>query len=98
MNKKSSGFGINGWSVAIGHGLAHLQHATDRIVRWGFVQMKKQNEDSPEQTACPPSKKKTAKLLRFAKRGVGAGLRTIGLLGESYYERYEQLKQKEKSN
>ena len=76
------------WARVLGLGLAHLQHATDKALSWGFRQLRSAGKKA--------EKKEMNKYLRAAKR-LGKGvLSFLGSAGETYYEKYEDLKRKSK--
>lgn len=67
----------------IGKGYAHVQHAMDRVVEWGFMRMKEQGGAHGEQ----------AKTVTEKATSVGRGvLGFLGTLGDAYYRTYEELK------
>ncbi len=76
----------------IGSGFAHLQHAIDGMADAGFRALKKagtQQKDSPR-------KPEGAAWLRTAKDAGRGTLRFLGEAGESYYQKYDDLKAKKK--
>lgn len=73
----------------LGHGLAHVQHSIDRVCLVGFHTMREMGHVSKKKSDGKHLYKEHAK-----KAGKGM-LRFLGSLGESYYEKYEELKGKE---
>ncbi|PIR48797.1 hypothetical protein COU80_03850 [Candidatus Peregrinibacteria bacterium CG10_big_fil_rev_8_21_14_0_10_55_24] len=86
---QSAGFGIRGWSIALGHGFAHLQDACDRALDWGF----KRITQSAESTALK-SEKSAKRSVATAKGAARGALRFVGWLGNAYYDRYHELKKR----
>ncbi len=67
----------------IGSGLAILQHNFDKLFEWGFKEMKDKSAKK--------NRKKECKVMK-ALRKVGGFL---GIMGEEYYKKYEDLKKKD---
>lgn len=65
----------------LGRGLAVLQHSFDKFFEWGFREMKK-SASKPE--------KNSSKIIRIFKKIGGF----LGVMGEEYYQKYENLKKK----
>ncbi len=74
----------------IGSGFAHLQHAIDGMADAGFRALKK----AGTQTKDSPVKPEGTAWLRTAKNAGRGTLRFLGVAGESYYRKYEELKHK----
>lgn len=68
----------------LGKGLAILQHSFDKLFAWGFSEMKAHSTKT--------TKQKEGRVMK-ALRGLGGFL---GIMGEEYYKKYEELKKKEK--
>jgi len=84
----SPGFSVKGWSSALGHGLAHLQHKIDKLIDLGFKRVGESAQSSVL------NEKNDRKPLNAVKGLTKSGLSFIGTLGQAYYERYEELKAK----
>ena len=69
----------------IGKGLAVLQHNFDKLFEWGFKEIKKQSNKKPES-------KTESGFIKGLKKVGGY----LGVMGEQYYKKYEDLKKKEK--
>ena len=91
MEKKQKpiGFGIRGWSVAIGHGFAHLQDTCDRALDWGFKRITQSAESAALKSECSAKRSVAA-----AKGAARSTLRFVGWLGNAYYDRYHELKKR----
>jgi hypothetical protein len=63
----------------VGTAFAHLQHAFDSVVVWGFRKMRSSGE---VQT------RKSHRLMRIARGTLGI----LGRTGDAYYRKYEELK------
>ncbi len=76
------------WARTLGFSLAHVQDGVDRCVEWGFAKLK-QTGDTPkkEERIRNPYLKNTLQVTRGT-------LGFLGLLGENYYRKYEELKRK----
>lgn len=72
------------WARVLGLSLAHLQHATDKAINYGFRKMRSAGKRKQEP--------ETNKYLRAAKKLGRGTLRFFGSAGETYYEKYEDLK------
>lgn len=66
----------------LGYGLAILQHNFDKFFAWGFEEMKKTSEKKT---------KNSSKFTGVLKKIGGF----LGVMGEEYYRKYEELKKKE---
>lgn len=75
------------WAGLIGGGLAHVQHAVDSAVFWGFRKMRSagESEESSEAAKRHPA-------LRQAQRAGKGLLSFFGEMGDSFYEKYGNLK------
>jgi len=75
------------WAKTLGSGLAHIQHATDKVVVYGLKSMKKAGKT--------PQKDQTKnKYLKTAKTAGRTTLSFFGTLGDSFYNEYEELKKR----
>lgn len=75
------------WAKTLGSGLAHIQHATDKVVVYGLKSMKK--------AGAQPKKDQTKN--KYVKKVKTAGRTTLsflGTLGDSFYNEYEELKKR----
>lgn len=75
----------------IGSGLAHVQHAIDEAADTGFRMLRKAGTKT--ESAPKPEK---SKVLGTLKRTGKNTLRFLGEAGESYYQKYDDLKTKKK--
>ncbi|MBT4119950.1 MAG: hypothetical protein HOG89_00575 [Candidatus Peribacter sp.] len=76
------------WAKTLGSGLAQVQHATDKLVVFGFKSLKKAGKT--------PNKDKTKnKYIKSAKTAGRTTLSFLGTLGDSFYNEYEELKKQE---
>lgn len=66
----------------IGKGFAHVQHGLDKVIAWGFSQMRSTGEQKPKANA------------GRASRFVRGALKTFGKMGDAYYRKYDDLKKK----
>jgi hypothetical protein len=75
------------WAKTLGSGLANVQHATDKLVVFGFKSLKKAGKQ--------PKKDQTKN--KYIKNVKSAGRTTLsffGTLGDSFYNEYEELKKR----
>ena len=75
------------WAKTLGSGLANVQHATDKLVVFGFKSLKKAGKQ--------PKKDQTKN--KYNKNVKSAGRTTLsffGTLGDSFYNEYEELKKR----
>jgi len=77
----------NFWANCIGHCLAHLQNGVDDICEWGFEKMRSVG-DMP----APTGKKHENKYVHNVKKLTKGVLFFIGTVGNSFYDKYEELK------
>ena len=75
------------WAHLLGFALAHVQHNIDRVCLVGFHKIREMGHASKKRK----SDAKHPYKVRAKKAGKGM-LRFLGSMGESYYERYEELK------
>ncbi len=75
------------WAKTLGSALAHAQHTLDTVTVWGFKKMKQAGSDPKKSTL-----KHTYRNLPVSF--VRGTFRFLGLLGESYFKRYNDLKRK----
>ncbi len=64
----------------VGTALAHVQHTMDKVMTWGFKNLK--------DAGASKSKKNDHKAKKYTKKGA----KFIGAVGHSFYEEYEKLK------
>lgn len=77
----------NNWARLVGHGLAHVQNGFDFAADLGFVLLKKAGKGANK-----PPKKDENKYVYQAKRTARNTMRFLGILGDEYYKKYEELK------
>ena len=75
------------WAKTLGACGAHVQHGFDRLCDWGFRELRKAGSNDVIDTEENPH-------LARAKRTGKATLRFLGMLGESYFREYENLKKR----
>ncbi len=66
----------------MGHGLAHLQDVVDRTIAFGFKKMK--------HVGTKKVKEESSKFRRYFRKTAGF----LGEMGSSFYEKYEEIKEK----
>ena len=66
-------------AAMLGRGLAVLQHSFDNLFKWGFTKMKKK----------AIKKEKNPSQFTQVLKKIGGFL---GIMGEEYYKKYEELK------
>jgi hypothetical protein len=69
----------------IGDGLAIFQHSFDKLVEFGFKEIRKQSVKKPKS-------KDQSKIVKCLKKIGGF----FGIMGEEYYRKYEDLKKNDK--
>ena len=79
------------WAQLIGGGLAYAQHAGDCAVTWCFRTLRSAGESRESRQAS-----KRHPVLRGAQRAGKGVLAFLGQLGDSYYEKYGELKSRRK--
>ncbi|OGJ59499.1 hypothetical protein A2881_01440 [Candidatus Peribacteria bacterium RIFCSPHIGHO2_01_FULL_55_13] len=77
----------------IGSGLAHVQHAIDEAADTGFRMLRK----AGTKTESVPKPEKS-RVLGTLKRTGKSTLRFLGETGESYYQKYDDLKNRKKGS
>ncbi|MDA1293026.1 MAG: hypothetical protein O3A81_04575 [bacterium] len=75
------------WAKTLGSGLAHIQHATDKVVVYGLKSMQKVSKEPKIDT----TKNKYLKKVKTVGRTT---VSFFGTLGDSFYNEYEELKKK----
>ncbi len=79
----------------LGYGFAHVQNGLDNLGKWAFHAMK----DLGDQPDTKQKKNDTNNpYIKTAKEAAKGTISFFGNLGESYLEKYEDLKRKEKSD
>lgn len=87
MKKKKQG---NFWADSIGHCLAHLQNGVDDVCEWGFEKMRATGE-----VPTPKMTKNENRYLYGAKKLGKGTLSFLGNIGDSFYDKYGELKKKD---
>lgn len=82
----------NFWARSIGHCLAHLQNGVDDICEWGFKTMRSTGE-APD----PKMRKGENKYLYGARRAGKGALSFLGNVGDSFYDKYGELKKDDRT-
>lgn len=81
-------------ATLLGHGYAHVQHLMDKGIEWGLGKMKQSERTMREERS---GKREEKVLLKRTKRVVRSILGLVGTAGTAYYEKYSELKSRERS-
>lgn len=84
---------VSAWANVIGGSYAYLQHGMDKVIEWGFAQMKKA-ADAPKVPAKEPKNPYVAN----AKNATQKTLRFLGATGRAYYDTYRDLKKRDQAS
>jgi len=89
MAKKSGNF----WASTVGHSLAHLQDGIDDVCKWGFKKMRCAGEKEM------PKKKNNENKYVYGAKKLGKGaIGFLGNIGDSFYDKYSELKGDQKKS
>lgn len=87
MEKKQQRDPASAVAKGVGNTLAHVQDLADLLIGWGFRTLRKVGETHEEKQQ---NRTVMSRLLHVGRRSLGF----LGTLGQSYYDRYEELKRK----
>lgn len=76
------------WARTLGAGLAHIQNGVDHVIEYGFGKLK-DLDTTPKKHNQPANR-----LVRGVFSVLGGTAKFIGMLGDSYFKAYEELKRK----
>lgn len=77
----------------LGIGYAYVQHAMDKTIVWGLKHMQETTKDKPFE----PMDEVPKTYLSHTKSFLKGTVHFVGELGSTYFEKYEELKSKDKS-
>ena len=84
MAKKTRNF----WAESLGNGLAHVQNTVDKTCEWAFEKIRETGNEE-----LPKLKKRDNKYVYGAKKAGKKLLSFLGGVGDSFYDKYTELKQ-----
>lgn len=87
MNKRQDD---SSWAKLLGGSYAYVQHGMDRVIEWGFAEMRKA-ADTPEKPKQEPQSEYVAKAKKIAKGTAKFVSSTVS----AYYDTYRDLKKGE---
>jgi hypothetical protein len=82
------------WATVIGGSYAYLQHGMDKVIEWGFSQMKK----AADEQKAAPAKESQNPYIANTKALARKTMRFLGATGRAYYDTYRDLKKRDSAS